>query len=170
MIYKWLGAGLILISCSGFGFMLCAAQKREEWMLRQLVGALDEMQCELQYRLTPLPDLCHNAGIHSKGCMKQFLLLLAEELECNLSPDVYACVNAALAKAAPFPQQTRENILQLGSWLGRFDYEGQLKGLEAVRQKCREDIQLLTENKAVRLRSYQTLGICAGVALVILFL
>ena len=45
-----------------------------------------------------------------------------------------------------------------------------LKGLEAVRQKCREDIQLLTEDKAVRMRSYQTLGICAGVALAILFM
>ena len=170
MIYKWLGAGLILASCGGFGFLLCVTQKREEWMLRQLVSALDEMQCELQYRLTPLPDLCHNAGLHSKGNMRVFFLNLAKELECQLSPDVYVCVNAALDRSEPFPQITRDNILQLGSWLGRFDFEGQVKGLEAVRHKCREDIQQLTENKSVRLRSYQTLGICAGAALVILFM
>ena len=136
----------------------------------QLVSALDDMQCELQYRLTPLPDLCRNAGVHSKGDIQKFFLQLAEELEYQLSSDVSVCVNTVLAKTAPFPIKTRKNILLLGDSLGRFDLEGQLNGLDAVRNQCREDIRELNEDKAVRLRSYKTLGLCAGAALVILFI
>ena len=121
MVYKWLGAFLIVSSCGGFGFMLSAAQKNEEWMLRQLVGALDDMQCELQYRLTPLPDLCRNAGLHSKGAIRNFFLLLAEELECQLNADVSTCIHHVLEKIDYFPSKTGENILQLGNSLGRFD-------------------------------------------------
>ena len=170
MIFKWIGAGLILVTCGGFGYMLCAVHKNEERMLRQLVAALDDMQCDLQYRLTPLPDLCRNAGLHGMGAIRKFLLQLAEELESQLNPDVSGCVKAAMCKTEPFPPKTIENILQLGNSLGRFDLAGQITGLESVRQKCREDIRELTENKTMRLRSYQTLGICAGAALVILFI
>lgn len=170
MAYKWIGACLIIASCGGFGLMLCALHKNEEWMLRQLVAALDDMECELQYRLTPLPDLCRNAGGHSKGCIRSFLLSLAEELEYQINSDVSASVNIALQKAGPLPEKTKLNIIQLGNSLGRFDLDGQLKGLEAVRHRCREDLQELTEDKTVRLRSYQTLGLCAGAALVILFI
>ena len=170
MVYKWVGAFLVIASCGGFGFMLSALHKNEEWMLRQLVAALDDMQCELQYRLTPLPDLCRNAGLHSNGNIRNFFLLLAKELECQLNSDVSICIDHVLTNTDPFPIKTRKHIMQLGNSLGRFDLEGQLQGLDAVRHQCREDILELTRDKTVRLRSYKTLGICAGVALVILFI
>jgi len=47
--------------------------------------------------------------------------------------------------------------------------EGQLKGLESVRQECRRQVETLSYNRDARLRSYQTLGLCAGAALAILF-
>ena len=57
----------------------------------------------------------------------------------------------------------------MGSSLGRFDLEGQLQGLESVRIYCREQLDELSKDRDVRLRSYQTLGLCAGAALAILF-
>ena len=138
-------------------------------MLRQLAALLDYMQCELQYRLTPLPELCHGAGLQTKGCLRQIFLSIAGELEYCLTPDVASCVNAAMEKSC-LPPKTKGNLRRLGNSLGRFDLEGQLLGLEAVRQQCRKDIDSLTADKANRFRSYQTLSLCAGAALVILFL
>jgi hypothetical protein len=54
--------------------------------------------------------------------------------------------------------------------MGRFDLEGQLNGLEAVRTRCRDWLDELISGREVRLRNYQTLGLCAGAALVILFI
>ena len=55
MSFKWIGALMVVAGCGGVGFTMAAAYIREEWALRSLIGALDYMTCELQYRLTPLP-------------------------------------------------------------------------------------------------------------------
>ena len=68
------------------------------------------------------------------------------------------------------PEAAKRNLLLLGKTLGRFDLTGQLSGIESVIQLCRRDLDGLLSNQDVRLRSYRTLGICAGIALVILFI
>ncbi len=169
MIGKMIGAMLIITGCGAFGFSLSAASRREETALRQLIASLDYMQCELQYRLTPLPDLCRLAGGEQKGMIGTFLRELSLELESQISPDVSSCVGAALGKSEKLPGRVISALKLLGSSLGRFDAQGQLKGLEHVRQFCREEVDKMAENREARLRSYQTLGLCAGAALAILF-
>lgn len=164
-----LGAVLILVGCGGFGFSITAAYKREEAAMRQLLSALDFMQCELQYRLTPLPDLCRAAGSEQNNLIGRILLALALELESQVSPDVSSCVRAAVAGMGTLPNRVRKAFEILGASLGRFDAEGQIRGLEAVRAYCRSELELMTANRDVRLRSYQTLGLCAGAAIAILF-
>jgi stage III sporulation protein AB len=170
MSIKLIGAVLIITGCGGVGFSMAAAHRREENALRQLIGALDYMGCELQYHLTPLPDLCRAAAIQSGGCIRSVLQCLSEELESQIAPDVVSCMNAAIAKTSKLPRQVKKNLEVLGLSLGRFDLQGQLKGLEAARHQCRRDLDELSKDRDVRLRSYQTLGLCAGSALAILFL
>lgn len=170
MMYKWLGAALVILACGGFGFSLAAAHKREEQALRQLISALDFMECELQYRLTPLPDLCRQAGEQCGGVIGTVLLNLARELECQIAPEVFGCMRSALSGCEALPNATSRLLLQLGKSLGRFDLNGQLKGIEAVRSDCRRTLDKLSENRENTLRSYQTLGLCAGAALAILFI
>ncbi len=170
MSYKWFGAILVISGCGGFGFLIASNQRREEKILRQLAASLDYMGCELQYRLTPLPDLCRLTGSEVKGCIGRVFTLLAEELESQVLPDVSTCMYIVLEKIQDVPYDTREVLRLLGTSLGRFDLEGQLKGLESVRTVCRQKIEALAANREPRLRSYQTLGLCAGAALAILFM
>ena len=170
MGYKWIGAVLIIFACGGFGFSYAMLHKREENALRQLMGALDFMECELQYRLTPLPELCHQAAQQSTGLIRSILERFAQELDSQISPDVGCCIATAMAAAESIPGKTQKCLLQLGNSLGRFDLDGQIRGLEAVRGECRRNLEDLSVNRDVRLRSYQTLGICAGAALAILFI
>lgn len=161
---------LIIIGCGGFGFTLAAAHKREENCLRKLIAALDYMECELQYHLTPLPDLCRKAGKECTGPVGEVLLSLSQELNGQISPDAACCMRSALAKKEYLPRYTEENLRLLGKSLGRFDLNGQLSGLESVRTNCRRDLECLSSNRENRLRSYQTLGLCAGAALAILLM
>lgn len=169
MTGKIIGACLILAGCGGFGFAMTASYKREEAALRQLVAALDYMQCELQYRLTPLPDLCRQAGNLGKNTVCKFFMLLSGELEQQITPDVSTCIQLALDGAGFLPEKTCKALKMLGTTLGRFDVEGQVLGLESVRSFCRSELNQLAHNRDTRLRSYQTLGLCAGAALAILF-
>lgn len=170
MTFKILGALLVLVGCGGFGLMIASSHRREVRTLRQLISLLDYMACELQYRYTPLPDLCRLAASEGTGILRQIFLNLSMELEDQISPDVQRCMEAALSKCRDIPKVTRRSLMLLGSCLGRFDMKGQLKGLENVRSECRRLLENLTQNQETRLRSYQTLGICAGAAIAILFI
>jgi len=165
---KWIGAMLIVAGCGMFGFSMAANHRREETALRQLIAALDYMQCELQYRMTPLPDLCRQAGEQNRNVIGQVLLMLARELDCQISPDVERCMEEALKTGDMLPTRVKKAFEILGSSLGRFDMDGQIRGMEGVRSFCRRELEALGENREARLRSYQTLGLCAGSALAIL--
>ena len=168
-MYKWIGAGCIVVSCGGFGFLMALHHRQEEAALGQLTAALDFMECELQYRLTPLPELCRQAARQVGGSIGRILEKLAEELDYQIAPDVESCMQTALALTGTLPQLCRDRLTQLGKNLGRFDLDGQIRGLEAVRADCRRCLEELSRNRDTRLRSYQTLGLCAGAALAILF-
>jgi stage III sporulation protein AB len=95
---------------------------------------------------------------------------LSEEMVNQIAPNVSHCMSAALSSRTDIPPTTTEMLQVLGNSLGRFDMNGQLRGLDAVRSQCKEKLNDLIQNKDVRLRSYKTLGLCAGAAMVILFI
>ncbi len=167
---KLFGALLVIAGCGGFGIFIAADHRREERTLRRFITLLELMECELQYRLTPLPELCRQAAFASQDAVKRFFLLLAEELDNQMSPNVEKCVYAALEKVKDMPRLTKDAMELLGQSLGQFDVEGQLKGLATVRSECNRTLEIYTNNQDVRLRSYQTLGLCAGAALAIIFI
>ena len=166
---RLMGAALLVAGCGGFGFSLVAAHRREAAGLRRLIRGLQEMEWELKYRMTPLPELCRLGGDTAGGQTRTILRELGDRLDRGEAVGISGCLNGILQKAT-LPRSLRRNLRQLGQSLGRFDLEGQLQGLEAVRRQCRKDLQILEENSPQRLRSYQTLALCAGVALAILLI
>ena len=169
MTIKILGLIFVIASCGGVGFKMAADYRREEIALRQLVRILDFMACELQYRLTPLPILCRQVWVTFPEMPGRVFAELSAELDAQNATDVAQCVDIALNKVKFIPPITYKTIEQLGRSIGKFDLEGQINGIESVRQDCNRNLALLTDNRENRLRSYQTLGLCAGAALAILF-
>lgn len=170
MIPKLVGAILILLACGGMGFSLAAAHRQKERMLQQIIAAVQDMICELQYRQTALPQLMEQCAAQTAGAVGAVFSAMAAELERQMAPDAACCMAAALLTAPNLPGMVKEKLCLLGNSLGRFDLTGQLSGLEAVAQLCKRELDGLLLNRDTRLRSYATLGLCAGAALVILFI
>jgi len=169
MTYKWIGAILVIAGCGGFGFSLAAGYQREEFRLRQMIRALQYMHSELQYHLTPLPELCRQAGMQASGAIREVFFNLARELDRQTSPDACTCMRSAIRQSRELSSRQRKLFLQLGQTLGHFDLPGQLRGIKSVCGGCKEEVKLLAQSRDARLRSYRTLGLCAGAALAILF-
>ena len=167
MDYKWIGAILIIAGCSGCGFAMAAGKRREEKLICQLMGILQVMDADLQYRLTPLPELCRMAAGEAKGLLQTVFLNLYRELSWQKQPDAGSCMYAAIQRTGDIPPRVRRLLVQLGHTLGRFDLPGQLQGIQSVRSRCEEALSVIRQNRDERLRCYQTLGICAGAALAI---
>lgn len=170
MTLKIIGVILVIGSCGSVGFRIAANHRTEEKSLRNLIGILDFMECELRYQLTPLPVLCKRVAMEFPCIPGGFFAALAAEMEEQMSPDMESCVTRALYAQRNLPAITQKTIEVFGKTIGRFDLEGQLKGLDAVRSECKRNLDLLGNNRESRLRSYQTLGLCAGASLAILLI
>ena len=167
---KWIGAFLILAGCGFCGFSLASKHLYAEYCLQQLIRGLEYMTCELQFRMTPLAELCRSTSRNIRGPAGQALSHLAIQLDMQEDTDVSACMDAALAQVDNLPDSTRENLRILAMNLGRFDLEGQLQGLNASRTMCRKDLEALEKDRDSRLHSCRTLGLCTGAALAILLI
>lgn len=170
MLLKWIGAALVVTACGGCGFVMAQNYKKEERYLRSLMRALDTMISELSYRRTPLPQLLITAAEHADGELKNLLKNLARELERQITPDVGCCMEVVLGGYPSLPKLSAQVLHMLGRSLGQFDLSGQLRELDAVKSECARLLEIHSQDRENRVRNYQTLGLCAGAALAILFI
>jgi stage III sporulation protein AB len=169
MIIKIIGAVLVICACTGFGFRFAALHKKCERSLVELVQVIDYLICQIKYQKTPLALLFKQAAVSTSGSLKRLLLSFGEELESQVFPDIYICMKRLLGKFPDIPPTSKELLIKMSTTLGKFDLNGQVLELEGVRNEAIGKIKTLAENRDVRLRTYQTLGLCAGAALAILF-
>lgn len=170
MTYKWIGALLVILGSSGFGFCMGSHHRKTEKQLRQFLQILEDMTCLLQYKIMPLPDLCRNSVHRINGPLRALMLQFAGELEKQVAPDAPSCMSAALAYCPNLGGSLRYLASELGHSLGIYDLPGQLQGLKSAQENCQRVLKNMECNRELRIRSYQTLGICTGTALAILFI
>ena len=168
MYLKLLGAILIFTACGGYGIKIAMNHRREVATLHQLARLTDKMICELEYRLTPLPELCLFAAEQTNGALSRYFAEFARIMDEQVSPDIGECTTVALSRISGIPVKTRVQLQALGQTLGRFDLPGQINALQQCRESCKGQLEVLEYQQPQRLRRYQTLGFCAGAALAIL--
>lgn len=169
MTLKLVGALMVVMGCGGVGFSIVACCRREIQDLRQMEKLLNEMEWELQYHLTPLPELCRVSAANLTGVLREILIHLGKKLELANHTDVRSAMEEVL-KAHIVPGIIYKHLKNLGASLGRFDLEGQVQGLRSIKAACVREINELEKGKTERLRGYQTLALCAGAAIAILLI
>lgn len=157
-------------ACGACGFSMAAGYRAMEHSLRQLKNGLELMQCQMEYRLTELPELCSILSSACAGPVGRFFDRLGQELRTGENPDVPACMALTLAKTEALPAPCPEILRQLGNTLGQLDLSGQRKGLASAREAVDRALRQIEAEKASRLRCYRALGLCGGAALAILLL
>lgn len=168
MMYKIIGSVLVVLTCGGFGFSVAASHRKTVRLLNSLIAGISYMRCELEYRSTPLPELCGKTAAMLPDKVGLFFKKLSDELNSQICPDVKSCALNALSKIRDMPSAIEACIMELSATLGYFDLNGQLEGLAQAESKAQHELEKFTIDLDKRLRSYQTLGLCAGAALAIL--
>lgn len=169
MIFRIVGAAFIISACGGFGFLLSVAHKKEVRALYSFINALDTMECELLYKQTALPDLCREIAATQTGAVKQLFALLGDELNSQIRPNVASCIQAVVSRTENLSPTIMEAFISMGKSLGRYDIEGQLLETRALRAEIHRKLENLRQDQSIRVKNYRTFGLCAGIALVILF-
>ena len=166
MTQKLIGGALVFIGCAGVGFMKARQLSSEEALLSDTVLLLNRMENELSCRRTTLSDLCELA-CDCKKELKHLYMELSQLLSQQTLADASACMNHAL-KQVNLPKSVADLHIRLGQTMGKFDMVGQLRELQVVRKSAEQQLSVIRQEQKDKRRSYQTLGLCAGAALVIL--
>lgn len=169
MNYKLIGSICVIAACGGAGVMMAVQYISQIRLFADLIIILNFMESEIQYRCTPLPLLCRQAAEQVTGKMRTVFDNLANELEAQIAPNAELCMISVLDRLSITEGTIRTTLMALGSNLGKFDMNGQLRAFESTRNVCSENLKVLQKSRDQRIRSYQTLGLCTGAAIAILF-
>ena len=167
---KIIGAAFVVLSCGFVGFGIARNYKQTIYELEQLLLALEFMQTQMQYQKTPLPLLCQKTAENTLGKVSKAFLAFANELDKYVSADPSVCMTKSTDRLWESLPEMRVLFMHLGRVLGKFDLEGQQKGIAAVHSEAKAKLDSLLLNGESRMRGYQTLGLCAGAAVAILLL
>ena len=122
--------------------------RRQQAQTLALIDALLRIRHELQYRLTPLPEIFAQT--------------------CTVG---YACRQAlAQTRGLSLSSAARGTILSLFDSLGRYDLEGSVQALDLALSRLREEVKALQNSAAARCRTYLTLGVCTGLAAAVILI
>lgn len=170
MIYKLIGAGMIVSCCAGCGLSVTLYQKSEMKMLDEFRHFLNTILCELPYKLTPLPELILSGASNMDSRIKQLLEAFSIQLERKVFPDASCCMCSVLNEFKIDSESIKNILIQFGNSLGRFDLEGQIKELTGLQEQCKDTLFEMKIDHEKRFQSYRVLGVSAGIALVILLI
>lgn len=167
---RMIGAALVLGGAGGVGIGKGLQFYRQLRQLRDFVAAVEILKCELNYSLMPLPKLYRVAGRRTQGACSRFFHNLATRLEQG-TPRSRA-VEHALADTGGLclPKDAMMSLLELCSALGRYDMDGENRMLQLSGQRLKTALERTEREKRPLAKSYASLGLCTGVALVILML
>ncbi len=171
-VIRWLGMILIGGAAASVGFGAALRIRKTTTQLRQLSSAFEVMRCELQYAMTPLPQLCQVVCKTSKGAIQTLFdhlgQILSEDAACDTSRAMARAIEQS--KSLCLPDEIVFALLELGQTLGQFDLDGQVSMLEMSQKRVKICLERYEQDQSQRCRSYQTLGLCTGAALIILML
>ena len=170
MTAKFLGAFFVIIACGGIAWTVAGIRIREIRLLRSLIGALELMRCEVEYRMTPLPQLCEMVGERSSDMIGRWFHRLGQLLDRQEISVIDRCMEEMVDQIPMYYPRITEALKQLCQSLGRFDLSGQLNGIDGVTIHCKTELARLAEGADQRTRGIRTLGLCAGTALAILLM
>ena len=169
---RMIGAALVVLSSGAVGFGFARAVKLQCAQLEGLLWALDTMQSEMSARLTPLAQLFSGLSACRQKDVAAFFAEAGRALSAQPYCTVPDCFKRGFQQAKGFRpgDESVQALYGLSLNLGRFDLESQLAAIERTKASVTAALLALQGQKRARCRSYETIGICAGLALAVMLL
>ena len=169
---KLLGILVIVVAASAAGFGFAAEVRAQIRQLTALITALDYMKSEMECNLTPLPQLFAALGQQGERTIAALFARCGDAMLGNASLPPQQALRDALTqtRGLRLSGQTRQSLESLGLSLGKFDLGGQSRAVDLAKARLQAELDTLLAGSRARCRSYETIGICAGLALAVILL
>ena len=168
---KLLGAILILLTSTAMGFMFSSRYRERPRQLRQLKSALQSLEAEIMYGLTPIHEAAAHLAEQIPHPINGFFIELVQQLDKRNGQSFHYIWNEALENFWPktaLKINEKEIWKQFGQTLGQTDRDNQQKHIKMALS------HLDREEKEARLAQQQyekmtkSLGVLGGLLLILL--
>jgi len=171
---KLLGALIVIVASTAYGFYRAMIYGKRLEQLKQLIYSLKRLKTDIQFGLTPLPEAFLHIGSQMSAPFGQFYIRLSERLiHSNSEVSFTAIWNDELNNASYDSYLTKQQydiLLQLGTVLGTSDVEDQQQHLQTAIERLILEESVASEEQVKYASLWRSLGALLGVALVILLI
>ncbi|GIP37616.1 stage III sporulation protein AB [Paenibacillus sp. J31TS4] len=168
---KLIGAALLLFAGTMAGFAQSLALARRPRQIRELIQALQRLETEIAYGMTPLAEALASAGRPLSEPVARIFRGAADRLLGPGQLTAEACWQQAVEESwagTALREAEREVLRQLAYSLGVSDREDQRQHLKlAVAQLQAEETEAAEQNRRFG-SMWKSLGVLAGALLVVL--
>lgn len=169
---KWFGAMLIVMATTWAGFSFSKRFRERTNQVRQLKVALQTLEAEIVYGLTPLSEACRKISEMISYPLSEFFARFSEKL-LNGNLSVSQAWNASLNETSSIMSLEKnelEILSQFGATLGQHDREHQQKQIRLAILHLEREEQEAKEEQVRYEKMIKSLGILGGLLIVIILI
>ena len=168
---RLIGAALLTGGGAALGFGAVRHLEQRVQDLDQLYVGLAVIKRELNWRMTPMPELLARAAKETKDRVSDFYRLCSVGAgHLNGRPFYRIWQQGLTSVQLRIEPEDRAVVEQLGGVLGRYDGENQRTALDEALTRLEEQRKCAVEQRSRLGKVYGTLGLTAGAFLVILLI
>lgn len=168
---KLIGALIVFAACLLLGFHRAALYADRPKHIRQCIQALQRLETEISYGVTPLPQALQRTSQAIAEPMGSIISQAAENLLRNDSKPTAVCWAEAMKQGwdhTAMKSAEQAVMLQLGSTLGISDRNDQLKHIHLATQQLQSEETLAKEEQQRYEKMWRSLGALGGALIVIM--
>jgi stage III sporulation protein AB len=169
---EWIGAALIIFSTTWTGFDWAKKLNERPRQLRQLKVALQALEAEIVYGLTPLDEACYHLSTQLTKPLNRFFEDFSKRLreaETTAADAWFQSLEDVWSFTA-LKNGELEILKQFGATLGRHDREQQQKQIRLTLAHLDREVQEAIESQGKYEKMVKSLGFLSGLLLVILLI
>ncbi|MGN1206509.1 MAG: stage III sporulation protein AB [Eubacterium sp.] len=171
MIYKIVGSVILFLGTAAMGIYYAGQYMERLHNLIELKKALMQMQGELRYLHSAMPEILETIGNRTCGVMSHFFVALGKEMEQKEHGDFESLWGWQVKENIPpsaLEPEARSLLLETGRQLADNDRQTKEEGLTFALKQLEEMIHKRNKEKQNRLKLYYVCGIMVGAMLTIL--
>ncbi len=168
---KAIGCLLILAASTSGGFAYAESFRKRVKELNELERAINQLQNEIEYTYTPLPEALHSVSEKCEEPIKEIFASASRLLDLNEAESVFDAFRKCLINSNININKEDINVLlDLSKSLGESDVEGHKKIFSLAKSNLKKRISAAEDFMNKNVKMYRYLGFCIGAMLVIVLI
>lgn len=170
---KAAGSVLLLLGAWGFSYSICRERKRQLLLIKDIREMYRLMQNEISYTAFPLPEIFVSVSEKLTAPFDELLLAVSREMDREKGEDFSKVWKSEMGKRfeeISMKGSCRELLLRFPECIGMNESEGQAKAMDRYIEELDRMIQETEEEEKSKNKVIMSLGIAAGLFMVIILL